>query len=192
MKILVACEFSGIVRDAFIAAGHDAVSCDIEISERPGPHYCGDVLDILDRGWDMLLAFPPCTHLAVSGAKYFKEKRKDGRQQQAIDFFTRLISADIPKIAVENPVGIMSRIFRKPDQIIQPYEYGHNESKKTCLWLKNLPLLLSTNFISCPPGQPRENQTKSKQNKLGPSPNRSKIRGKTYPGIADAMANQWG
>ena len=192
MKVLVACEYSGIVRDAFIASGHDAISCDIEPSESPGPHYRGDVLDILDNGWDMLLAFPPCTHLAVSGARYFVAKRRNGRQQQAIGFFMLLASAKIPKIAIENPVGIMSRLYKKPDQIIQPYEYGHNESKKTCLWLKNLPPLIPTHCVANLPGQRRANQTASGQNNVQPSPNRAKIRSKPYQGIADAMAAQWG
>lgn len=192
MKVLVACEYSGIVRDAFIAAGHDAISCDIEPSESPGPHYRGDVLDILGRGWDMLLAFPPCTHLAVSGARYFEQKRKCGRQQQAIGFFMILASAKIPKIAIENPVGIMSQIYRKPDQIIQPYEYGHNESKKTCLWLTGLPPLMATYCVANLPGQRRANQTKSGQNNVPPGPDRAKIRSRTYEGIAAAMAAQWG
>ena len=192
MKILVACEYSGLVRDAFIAAGHDAISCDMEPNERPGPHYRGDVLDILGHGWDMLLAFPPCTHLAASGAQYFFEKRQDGRQQQAIGFFMLLAAARIPRIAIENPVGIMSRIYKKPDQIIQPYEYGHNEAKKTCLWLKGLPPLMPTHCVANLPGERRANQTMSGQNNVPPSPNRAKIRSKTYQGIADAMAAQWG
>ena len=192
MKILVACEFSGIVRDAFIAAGHEAVSCDIEASERPGPHYQGDVLEILGWGWDMMVAFPPCTHLVASGARYFAEKRRDSRQQQAIGFFMLLAAARIERIAIENPVGIMSQIYRPWDQMIQPYEFGHNESKRTCLWLKNLPPLTATHCVANLPGQRRANQTASGQNNVPPGPDRAKIRSKTYQGIADAMATQWG
>jgi len=193
MRILVACEFSGVVRDQFAARGHIAVSCDILPSESPsGYHYRGDVLNILDKGWDMLLAFPPCTHLAVSGSKYFSAKIADGRQQQGIDFFMALANAAIPLIAIENPVGIMSSKWRKPDQIIQPYQFGHPESKKTCLWLKGLPLLKPTHELSLPECGYWANQTPSGQNKLGPSPDRAKIRSKTYQGIAEAMADQWG
>ena len=140
----------------------------------------------------MLLAFPPCTHLAVSGARYFKEKRKDGRQQQAIGFFMLLASARVPRIAIENPVGIMSRIYRRCDQVIQPYEFGHNEAKRTCLWLKNLPPLIPTHCVANLPGQRRINQTMSGQNNVPHGPNRAKIRSKTYQGIAAAMAAQWG
>lgn len=183
MKILVACEYSGKVRDAFIEAGHDAVSCDILPTEKPGPHHQGSVLDILDDGWDMMIAFPPCTHLASSGARWFAEKRADGRQQEGADFFMRMINAPIERIAVENPVGIMSRTYRKPDQIIQPWQYGHGETKATCLWLKNLPLLQPTCVV-----EGRE----PRMWKLSPSKDRAKIRSETYQGIADAMALQWG
>lgn len=183
MKILVACEYSGRVRDAFIRAGHDAVSCDILPTEKPGPHYQGSVLDILDDGWDMMIAFPPCTHLASSGARWFPEKRADGRQQAGADFFMRMINAPIERIAVENPIGIMSRSYRKPDQIIQPWQYGHGETKATCLWLKNLPLLQPTCVV-----EGRE----PRMWKLPPSKDRAKIRSETYQGIADAMASQWG
>jgi len=141
MKILVACEYSGIVRDAFIARGHDAMSCDLLPTESPGPHYQGDVFDIINDGWDAMIAFPPCTHLAVSGAAWFEQKRKDGRQQEGIDFFMAMVNAPIPRIAIENPVGIMSKIYKPPTQIIQPYMFGDEVSKKTCLWLKNLPPL---------------------------------------------------
>lgn len=216
MKILVACEYSGVVRDAFRRLGHDAWSCDILPCESdPAFHYQCDVLTLLDKGWDMMIAHPPCTDLAVSGASHFKEKRADGRQQRAIDFFMELANADIPKIAVENPVCIISSIWRKPDQIIQPFQFGHPESKKTCLWLKNLPLLVPTDYAEfknyrCKCGRifhaedgkygcceaaavPLwDNQTKSGQNKLAPSKDRWKIRSKTYQGIADAMAEQWG
>ena len=183
MKILVACEYSGKVRDAFIRAGHDAVSCDILPTEKPGPHHQGSVLDILDDGWDMMIAFPPCTHLASSGARWFAEKRADGRQQEGSDFFMRMINAPIERIAVENPIGIMSRTYRKPDQIIQPWQYGHGETKATCLWLKNLPLLQPTCVV-----EGRE----PRMWKLPPSKDRAKLRSETYQGIADAMALQWG
>ena len=183
MKILIACEYSGTVRDAFIARGHDAMSCDLLPTDKPGPHYQGDVFDIIDDGWDMMIAHPPCTHLAVSGARYFAEKRADGRQQAAIDFFMRLTSADIPKIAVENPICIMSSIWRKPDQIIQPWQFGHGETKATCLWLKDLPLLVPTDIV-----EGRE----ARIHNLPPSPDRWKLRSKTYDGIAKAMAEQWG
>ena len=144
MKVLVACEFSGIVRDAFIAKGHDAISCDLLPTEIQGPHYQGSVFDIIDDDFDLMIAHPPCTHLAVSGARYFEQKRQDGRQQEAIDFFMSLINSNIPKIAVENPVCIMSSKYRKPDQIIQPWMFGHGETKATCLWLKGLPKLVPT------------------------------------------------
>ena len=218
MRILVACECSGIVRDAFIARGHDATSCDLVPSERPGPHYRGDVRDIIDMAWDMVIAFPPCDHLTVSGAAHFAAKRADGRQQSGIDFF-RLFTRLECKWAIENPVGIMSSLYRKPDQIIQPYQFGHPESKKTCLWLHGLPRLVPTLVVDpeyackcghrfnyelgqygCPncngdSGAARpvyDNQTPSGQNKLGPSPTRARDRARTYQGIADAMASQWG
>ena len=193
MRILVACEFSGIVRDAFIVQGHDAWSCDLLPCERGGNHLLGDALVFAGTIlWDMLLAFPPCTHLAVSGAHKFAEKRADGRQQDAIDFFLRLAAQPIPRIAIENPVGIMSTLWRKPDQIIQPWQFGEDASKKTCLWLKGLPLLSPTKVL--PGGAParRANQTASGQNRLGPSPARAMLRSRTYQGIADAMADQWG
>lgn len=189
MKILVACEFSGIVRDAFIKKGHDAISCDLLASERPGPHYQGDVLGLLNNPYDMMIAFPPCTHIAVSGARYFKEKRADGRQQAAVYFFMNLVHSGIEKIALENPIGIMSTFWRKPDQIIQPWQFGDDASKKTCLWLKGLPKLVPTKVLI---KDRYANQTPSGQNKLGPSPDRAKIRSMTYQGIADAMAEQWG
>jgi len=147
MKILIACEFSGPVREAFAARGHDAWSCDLLPSEIPGNHIQDDVLDHLS-GWDMMIAFPPCTHLAVSGARWFPQKIADGRQQASIDFFMELANADIPKIAIENPIGIMSTKWRKPDQIIQPWQFGHGETKATCLWLKNLPKLQPTNIVN--------------------------------------------
>lgn len=181
MKILVACEFSGIVRDAFIARGHDAISCDLLPTERPGLHIQGDVLEILNDGWDMMIAFPPCTHLAVSGARWFKEKREE--QNKAVWFFASLALAPIPRICIENPVGIISSEWRKPDQIIQPWQFGHGETKATCLWLKNLPHLEPTNIV-----EGREPRI----HRMSPGPNRSKERSRTYQGIADAMAEQWG
>lgn len=191
MRILLACEWSGRVRDAFIAKGHNAISCDLLPSERTGPHIQDDVLKHLDEGWDMMIAFPPCTHLAVSGARYFAQKRADGRQAEAIRFFMSLVNSGIPRIAIENPVGIMSTVCRRPDQIIQPYQFGHPESKKTCLWLKNLPLLKPTSVLIPDSTGRWKNQTRSGQNKLGPSPDRARIRGITYQGIAEAMAEQW-
>ena len=196
MKVLVACESSGIVRNSLLKNGVEAISCDLLPSELPGPHIQGDVRNILSDGWDMMIAFPPCTHLAVSGARYFEAKRADGRQQEGIDFFLALVNALIPRIAVENPVGIMSTIYRKPDQIIQPWEYGHPESKKTCLWLKGLSRLVPTDILKPTEfqanGKPRyRNQTPTGQNKIGPSADRWKLRSKTYQGIAEAMAEQW-
>ena len=196
MKVLVACEFSGIVRDAFAELGHDAISCDLLPSEKPGKHYQGDVLDILNDGWDLMVAHPPCTHLAVSGARYFAEKRADGRQQGAIDFFMQLANADIQKIAMENPVGIMSTVWRKPDQVIQPYQFGESFSKKTCLWLKNLPLLEPTNVVD--KGEFYEYESGRKMPKWYadawklPPAERSPLRSRTFIGIARAMAEQWG
>lgn len=190
-KILLACEFSGVVRDAFLAKDCDAWSCDIIPTETPGPHLQCDVLTILDDGWDLMIAFPPCTCLCVSGARYFAQKRQDGSQQQAVDFFMALANANIPKICIENPVGIMSTRWRKPDQIIQPFEFGHPESKKTCFWLKNLPKLTPTNILPTPSSGRWYNQTPSGQSKLGPSKNRAKIRSTTYEGVGKAMADQW-
>jgi len=181
MKVLVACEFSGIVRNAFLANGHDAISCDILDSEKPGPHYKGDVMDILGEGWDLLIAHPPCTHLAVSGARWFKYKQAE--QKEAIDFFMDLVNAPVEKIAIENPISIMSTRYRKPDQIIQPWMFGHGETKATCLWLKNLPLLVPTNIV-----EGRE----ARVHRMPPSEDRWKERSRTYTGIAQAMADQWG
>jgi hypothetical protein len=182
MKVLVACEYSGVVRDAFLKLGHDAISCDLLPTESPGPHYCGDVLELINDNFDLMIAHPPCTHICVSGARYFVQKRLDGRQQQAIDFFIRLSRSHIPRIAIENPIGIMSKMFRRPDQIIQPWQFGHGETKATCLWLKSLPVLTPTNIVSG-----RENRIHS----LPPSKDRGKLRSLTYKGIAAAMANQW-
>jgi site-specific DNA-cytosine methylase len=183
MKVLVACEYSGTVRDAFIAAGHDAMSCDLLPTEKPGPHYQGDVRDIMDDGFDLMIAHPPCTHLAVSGARHFAEKIADGRQQAALEFVRLLMNAPIPRIAVENPVSIISSHIRKPDQVIQPYQFGHGETKATCLWLKNLPLLRPTQIVSG--REPRIHR-------MPPGPDRWKERSRTFPGIGAAMASQWG
>jgi site-specific DNA-cytosine methylase len=182
MKVIVACEFSGIVRDAFIALGHDAVSCDMLPSEAPGPHIQGDVLSVLDDGWDMMIAHPPCTHLAVSGARYFAAKRADGRQQSALAFVRALLAAPVPRIALENPVSIISTAIRKPDQIIQPWQFGHGETKATCLWLKGLPTLTATNVVA---------GRDARIHKMPPSASRWKERSRTYTGIAAAMAAQW-
>lgn len=183
MKVLVACEYSGKVRDAFIAAGHDATSCDLLPSDKPldGPHYEGDVFDIIDDGWDLMVAHPPCTHLAVSGARWFKDKQAE--QAEALDFVRRLMAAPIERIAIENPISIISTKIRKPDQIIQPWQFGHGETKATCLWLKNLPLLTPTNIV-----EGRE----ARVHKMPPSPDRWKKRSETFQGIAVAMAQQWG
>ena len=184
MKILVACEESQAVTIEMRRLGHEAYSCDIEPCSGGHPewHLQVDALELLKMKWDMILAFPPCTHLAVSGARYFEQKRKDGRQQAAIDFFMRFANADCPKIAIENPVGIMSSGWRKPDQIIQPWQFGHGETKKTCLWLKGIPLLVPTNIVDG-----REQRIW----KMPPSEDRAKNRAKTFPGIARAMAEQW-
>ena len=190
MKVLIACEYSGAVRDAFIAQGHDAISCDLLPTDAPGPHYQGDVRDIIEDGFDLMVAHPPCTHLAVSGARWFKDKQVE--QAEALDFVRLLLSAPIGKIALENPISIISSRIRKPNQIIQPWQFGHGESKSTCLWLKNLPKLTSTCVLPLPASGRWSNQTPSGQNKLGPSPDRWKERSKTYHGIAEAMAQQWG
>lgn len=205
MKVLVACEFSGIVRDAFIAKGHDVMSCDLLPTERSGPHHQGDVMDILGDGWDMMIAHPPCTHLAGSGARWWKEKQADGRQQKAIDFFIKLMRAPINKIAVENPVGILSSVYRSPDQYIQPYWFGDKVQKKTGLWLIGLSNLTPTNIVDRgmiyvdPRGNKhggvhtnRAKRAYSPLMLLPRSEERWKIRSRTFQGIADAMAAQWG
>jgi site-specific DNA-cytosine methylase len=190
MKVLIACEYSGAVRDAFIAQGHDAISCDLLPTDAPGPHYQGDVRNIIEDGFDLMVAHPPCTHLAVSGARWFKDKQAE--QAEALDFVRLLLSAPIGKIALENPISIISSRICKPNQIIQPWQFGHPESKSTCLWLKNLPKLIATDILPLPASGRWSNQTPSGQNKLGPSPDRWKERSKTYQGIAEAMAQQWG
>lgn len=184
MKVLVACEYSGRVREAFRKLGHNAWSCDLLPAEDGSPyHYQCDIFDVIDKGWDLMIAHPPCTHLAVSGARWFPQKRADGRQQEAIDFFMKLANANIPKIAVENPVCIMSSKWRKADQTIQPWQFGHGETKATCLWLKGLPKLVPTNIVSG-----REQRV----HKMPPGPERWKERSRTFEGIALAMATQWG
>jgi site-specific DNA-cytosine methylase len=190
MRVLVACEFSGRVRSSFAELGHDATSCDFLPTEIEGPHYQGDVRVILNDGWDLLIAHPPCTHLSVSGARWFKDKKHE--QEEALDLVRLLLECGIPRIALENPVSIISTRIRKPDQIIQPYQFGDPEAKKTCLWLKGLPPLVPTNILPKPECGYWSNQTPSGQNKLGPSPTREKERGRTYWGIAKAMAAQWG
>lgn len=183
MRVLIACEYSGVVRDAFIRQGHEAMSCDLLPTDAPGPHYQGDVRDVLDHPWDLMIAHPPCTHLSVSGARHFEAKRNDGRQQSAVSFFMKLAKADIPAIGIENPVCIMSSLWRRPDQTIQPWQFGHGETKATCLWLKGLPLLRPTQIV-----EGREQRI----HRMPPSADRWKERSKTFPGIADAMAEQWG
>ena len=194
MKVLIACEYSGRVRDAFTKLGHDAMSCDILETESPGKHYKGDVRDVLGGGWDMMVAHPPCTYLTVSANKWYKDQperksgalvgqaRRDARED-AIFFFMLLMTCNINKIAIENPIGVLSSKYRKPDQVIQPWQFGHGESKATCLWLKNLPKLESTNVVD---------GREQRLHLLPPSIDRAKIRSKTYQGIADAMASQWG
>ena len=181
MKVLVACEYSGTVRDAFIAAGHEALSCDLLPTDAPGPHYQGDVRDVLHDGWDLMIAHPPCTHLAVSGARWFKDKQAE--QAEALDFVRLLLDAPVERIALENPISVISSRIRKPDQIIQPWQFGHGETKATCLWLKGLPKLTPTDIVD---------GREARVHKLPPSADRWKIRSTTYKGIADAMAKQWG
>jgi len=182
MKVLVACEYSGRVRDAFIAHGHDAVSCDLLETEVPGPHHQGPVEDILYDGWDLMVAHPPCTHLAVSGSRHFPEKIADGRQQAALDFVRLLMDAPIDRWCIENPVSVISSAIRPPNQIIQPWEYGHGEVKATCLWLKNLPKLKPTNCV----------EGREQKILMMTGPDRWKNRSRTYQGVADAMGHQWG
>ena len=205
MRVLIACEETQVVCNAFRAKGHEAYSCDIVPTrgEHPEWHYQIDVLDLIrdpdaipcifpkdsmqridiNCHWDLIIAFPPCTHLAVSGARWFKEKQTDGRQHRAINLFMMLATTPVPKIAIENPVGIMSTLYRKPDQIIQPWMFGHGETKATCLWLKNLPKLIPTDIVD---------GREAKVHRMGPSEHRSRDRAITYSGIAEAMANQWG
>lgn len=201
MKVLIACEESQEVCKAFRSRGHEAYSCDVQEPSGGHPewHIMQDVIPLLNGRcsfktidgiehsingkWDLIVSFPPCTHLAVSGARYFEQKRKDGRQQQGVDFFMKFVNADCEKISIENPIGIMSTHYRKPDQIIQPWMFGHGETKATCIWLKNLPKLEPTNIVDG-----REQRIW----KMPPGPERAKLRSKTFPGIARAMAEQWG
>jgi hypothetical protein len=192
MKVLCACEESQAVTIELRKLGHEAYSCDILpcTGGHPEWHIQDDVVPLLTETWDMIIAFPPCTHLAVSGAAWFEEKRADGRQQGGIDFFSLFTSAKCERIAIENPIGIMSRLYRKPDQIIHPWQFGHPEQKSTCLWLKGLPKLVETSnvktYMLTLPKKDRE-----RLHYLPPSADRASIRSKTYPGIATAMANQW-
>lgn len=181
LKVLVACEFSGAVRQAFEKKGHDVLSCDLLDSEIPGNHYKGDVRDLLGEKWDLMIAHPPCTYLAVSGARWFKDRKKE--QKEALDFVQELMNTNIPRIAIENPISVISSHIRKPDQIIQPWMFGHGETKATCLWLKNLPKLEPTKVV-----EGREQRV----HHTPPSPDRWKIRSRTFEGIAKAMALQWG
>ena len=183
MNILVACEFSGRVRDAFANNGHNAWSCDLLPSETQGQHYQGDVRDMLTQSWDLLIGHPPCTHLAVSGARHFAAKKASGVQDEALEFVRMLLSADVPAICIENPVSIISSRIRKPDQIVQPWQFGHGETKATCLWLKGLPKLQPSNVVS---------GRDPKVHHMPPGPDRWKNRSRTYQGIAKAMADQWG
>ena len=194
MRVLVACEYSGIVRDAFTRLGHDATSVDFLPSETEGKHIQGDVLDVIkSQSFDIMIAHPPCTDLAVSGARWFPEKRADGRQQRALEFVRALLDAPIDRIALENPVSVISSYIRKPDQIVQPWQFGHEATKTTCLWLKGLPPLMATNIV----GRGERHITKSgrslpKWYNVPPSPDRWKYRSRTYEGIAQSMAEQWG
>lgn len=195
MQVLIACEFSGRVRDAFRKLGHDAYSCDLLPSEGdPTYHILGDCFQTIELyPWDLMIAHPPCTYLCSSGLHW--NKRVAGREEktkEALDFVHRLMNCHIPRVALENPIGRINTAFRKPDQIIQPWMFGHPESKATCLWLKGLPKLEPTNVLHLPEGARWANQTPSGQNKLGPSPERWKERSRTYLGIAQAMAEQWG
>lgn len=182
MRVLVACEFSGVVRDAFAARGHDAWSCDLLPTERPGQHLQCDVREVLTDGsrWDLMIAHPPCTHLAVSGARWFKDKVTE--QNEAIRFVMDLMTSDVPRIALENPVSVISSRVRKPDQVIQPWMFGHGEIKATCLWLVGLPKLVPTNVVD---------GREARVHRMPPGPNRWKERSRTLPGVAAAMAEQW-
>jgi site-specific DNA-cytosine methylase len=184
MRVLVGCEYSGRVREAFRALGHDAWSCDLLDSEDDSPfHIKGDVLQAANGGWDLGVFHPPCTHLSVSGARHFAAKQADGRQQEAVEFFLSIARLKIPRMAIENPVCIMSSVWRKPDQVVQPWQYGHGETKATCLWLKRLPNLVPTSIV---PGRD------ARIHKMPPGPNRWKERSRTFEGVARAMAQQWG
>lgn len=204
MRVLIACEYSGAVRDAFLARGHDAMSCDLLPTEVPGPHYQGDVRDVMGDGWELMVAHPPCTYLSVSGLHWNKRRPERAAQtEQGLEFVRLLLATPIDRIALENPISCISSRIRKPDQIIQPWQFGHDASKATCLWLKGLPKLTLDPRKRIPGrivGEDKRgqtivrwaNQTDSGQNKLPPSADRWKIRSETYPGIAAAMAEQWG
>jgi hypothetical protein len=196
LRVLVACEYSGTVRDAFRALGHHAVSCDLLPTDAPGPHHQGDVVDLLGAGWDLMIAHPPCTYLSVSGMHWTARGLRDPQlTEDALAFVRLLMDAPISQIAVENPISVVSSRIRKPDQIVQPWQYGHDASKSTCLWLKGLPLLQPTQTVEPRIVNGRKrwgNQTDSGQNRLGPSDDRWKIRSETFTGIAQAMAEQWG
>ena len=180
LRVLIACEFSGVCRDAFRARGHDTMSCDLLPSERPGPHYQGDVRDLLGESWDLLVAFPPYTYLCNSGARWWAQRQQE--QAEALKFVRLLLDAPIPRIAMENPEGRISTAIRKPDQLIHPWEYGHEEEKKTCLWLNGLPLLQPTRLMA---------KREQRVWRMGQSKGRSRERSRTYTGIATAMAEQW-
>lgn len=194
MRVLMACEESQVVTSEFRRRGHEAYSCDLlpTSGRHPEWHIQADALEVVKMEWDMVLAFPPCTHLATSGARWFEEKRRDGRQDMGVGFFKAFTALDhVPRVAIENPVGIMSRLYRKPDQIIQPWMFGHPETKATCLWLKGLPLLVPTNDVrERMEGLPETER--ARVHYMPPSPERGMLRSKTYPGIAAAMAEQWG
>ena len=194
LRVLVACEFSGVVRRAFRALGHDAWSCDLLPAEDASEFHIQDSVfhrSLLTQGWDLMIAHPPCTHLSVSGARHFAAKQADGRQQQALEFVQALMDAPIPRIAVENPISIISSRIRKPDQIIQPHMFGHPERKATCLWLKNLPLLVATNDVRAEMASLPKSVT-DRVHRMPPGPDRWKERSRTFDGIAAAMAAQWG
>ena len=213
MRVLVACEYSGRVRDAFIARGHDAISCDLLPSDTPGPHYQGDVIDLFDRQWDMVIAFPPCTDLSLAGARFWKAKQADGRQQAAARFFMDMVNAPAKRVAVENPRGIMTKLYRPPDQVVEPWWFGDPFRKKTCLWLRGLPLLEADHTLDDYPeltraasgggswrtdkglttavsGGTGTNRTSWYEDSEGRK-NRAKVRSRTFPGVARAMADQW-
>lgn len=181
MRVLVACEYSGRVRDAFCRRGHDAMSCDLLPTEVPGPHHQGPVEEVLSDGWDLMIAHPPCTHLAISGSRHFWRKQQE--QAKALDFVRLLMAAPIDRWCIENPVSVISSAIRRPNQIIQPWQFGHGETKATCLWLSNLPLLRPTEIVDG-----RENRI----HRMPPSPERWRERSRTYAGVADAMGAQWG
>lgn len=185
MRVLVGCECSGTVRDAFIEKGHEAMSCDLKPTRVPGPHYQGNLFDVIDYPWDLAIFHPPCTHTASSGAAWFKDKRLDGRQQAAVAFFMQIVrrSVHIPKTCIEQPVSIMNTIYQPPHQVIQPWQFGHGETKATCFWLKGLMPLTPTNFVEG--REPRIHM-------MAPGPDRAEERSKTYSGVAEAMASQWG